>query len=137
MSTQNFGTGPDAPSTQTTSAYGSPNTTLGAAATDYSVNQDAQQNKVMGILAYLGILFVVPLIAAKESRFAMYHANQGLVLFLFGMATGLVALIPFLGWIVGFAGWAVSVVLMIMGIINAANGQMKPLPLIGKYDLIR
>src|SRR3954470_1008619 len=43
---------------------------------------DIEQNKVYAILAYLGPLFLVPLLAAPNSKFARYHANQGLVLFL-------------------------------------------------------
>lgn len=41
---------------------------------------DIEQNKVMALLSYLGILVLVPLLAAKELRFARFHANQGLVL---------------------------------------------------------
>lgn len=41
--------------------------------------QDAQENKGMAVLAYL--IFLIPLLAAKESKFARYHTNQGLVLF--------------------------------------------------------
>ena len=43
---------------------------------------DAEKNKIFGILAYLGILCLVPIFAAKDSPFAKYHANQGLVLLL-------------------------------------------------------
>jgi hypothetical protein len=39
--------------------------------------QDAQDNKIMAILAYLGLLFLVPFLAAKESPFARFHTNQG------------------------------------------------------------
>ena len=39
--------------------------------------RDAQDNKVMAILAYFGPLVLIPIFAAKESRFARYHANQG------------------------------------------------------------
>lgn len=39
--------------------------------------QDVQANKVMAILAYFGLLVFVPLFAAKESRFARFHTNQG------------------------------------------------------------
>lgn len=98
---------------------------------------DIEKNKVMGILAYIGILFVVPLLAAKDSRFAMYHANQGLVLFLFGVAIGIVGIVPFLGWLVAAVGVVAQLVFMIMGIINAANGQMKPLPLIGGISILK
>ena len=31
---------------------------------------DVQSNKVMAILAYFGILFLIPLLAAKESAYA-------------------------------------------------------------------
>lgn len=41
---------------------------------------DIQSNKVMAVLAYLGILVLVPLFAARESRYARFHTNQGLVL---------------------------------------------------------
>jgi len=112
------------------------------AATDYGYAAgpdpaDVEKNKVFAILAYLGLLFLVPLLAAKDSRFAMYHANQGLVLFLFDIACSAVMIIPFLGWIIGGAGWIARIVFMIMGIMNAANGQMKPLPLIGGIQLIK
>ena len=54
------------------------------------------KNKVMAILAY--IIFFIPLLAAKESKFAMYHANQGLVLFLLAVAVSIVGTIIPLGW---------------------------------------
>src|ERR1700677_782417 len=44
--------------------------------------EDADKHKIFGIIAYLWILCLVPIFAAKESPFAKYHANQGLVLFL-------------------------------------------------------
>ena len=43
---------------------------------------DIEQNKVFAILAYLGILFLVPLLAAPQSPFARYHTNQGIILFI-------------------------------------------------------
>ena len=51
--------------------------------------KDAQDNKAMGILAYLGILVLVPIFAAKESPFARFHANQGLVLLIAEAAYGI------------------------------------------------
>ena len=42
--------------------------------------EDIQNNKTMAILAYIGILVLIPIFAAKESKFARFHANQGLVL---------------------------------------------------------
>lgn len=104
---------------------------------DYIDPQDAQDNKVLAILSYFGILFIIPLVAAPNSKFAKFHANQGLLLFLFGIILGIVSVIPILGWIVAVVGSIASVVFFIMGIINAAKGEAKELPLIGKYRIIK
>jgi len=104
---------------------------------------DIEQNKIFGVISYLGLLFLVPLIAAKQSKFAMYHCNQGAVLFVVAVCcwiamfviSMILHFIPILGLILSmllhlglFVGLAA---LMIIGIINAVNGKMKPLPLIG------
>ena len=106
------------------------------------------KNKIFAVLAYLGILVLVPLLAARESRFARYHANQGLVLFITAIVCGIgggilsfvLAFIPVIGRIgclIWPAVWLGILALTIMGIINAANGQCKPLPVIGQYKLIK
>lgn len=99
--------------------------------------QDAEQNKVMGILAY--ILFLIPLLAAKESTFAKFHTNQGLVLFLAALAINFIGgIIPIIGWFIILPiGNLLVFVFAILGIINAAKGVMKPLPLIGGISLIK
>lgn len=98
---------------------------------------DVEKNKVMAVLAY--IIFLVPLLAAKESKFAMYHTNQGLVLFLFAVAVNLVGgIVPFVGWFVILPlGNLFIFVLAILGLINAAKGEAKPLPLIGGITILR
>lgn len=102
---------------------------------------DVDKNKVFAVLAYLGILFLVPLLAAKESRFARYHTNQGVVLFLTaivcGVGGGILSFIPFMVCLVWPAVWIFILVLMILGIINAAGGHCKPLPVIGQFKLIK
>lgn len=98
---------------------------------------DVESNKVMAILAY--IIFFIPLIAAKDSKFAVYHANQGLVLFLTAVAVNVIgSIIPIIGWffILTLGNLAV-LILAVLGIINAAKGLMKPLPLIGGISIIK
>lgn len=99
--------------------------------------EDISSNKIVALLAYIGILFIVPLVAAPNSPYAKFHANQGLLLFLFNIAVGIVSIIPVLGWIVGVVGSVVSVIFFILGIVNAIKGQAKELPLIGKYRIIK
>ena len=107
--------------------------------------QDINNNKGMSVLAYIGFLFLVPLLACPNSKFARYLTNQGLVLFLLefalGVVTGILGIIPIAGLIIGgllsAVGGIFTLVLMIMGIINAAQGQAKELPLIGKITLLK
>ncbi len=106
--------------------------------------EDADTNKVFGILAYIFFFCFVPIIVAKDSPYAKYHANQGLVLFVAEVATFLITgafvFIPFLGILVYFLHLAlllVFLVLAILGIINAAAGKCVPLPVIGGIKILR
>ena len=94
-------------------------------------------NKLLAAISYIGILFLVPLLAAKDDAFARFHANQGLVLFLVGIVLGIIGIIPFVGPIIAGIGGIVTFVFAILGIINAINGAMKPLPLIGGIEIIK
>lgn len=110
---------------------------------------DVQQNKVLSLFSYLGLLFLIPLLAAPNSPFARFHVNQGVVLFLFdivsGIAVGIISAIvvwiPFVGVIlIGLLGAAISIcslIFTILGIINAVTGKAKELPLIGKIKIIK
>lgn len=97
--------------------------------------QDIEKNKVMAVLAY--ILFFIPLLAAKDSKFARFHTNQGLVLFLGGIIASVVAVIPVIGWIIAPIASLVITVLAVIGIINALNGRAKELPVIGKFKILK
>ena len=98
---------------------------------------DIEKNRGMAILAY--IIFFIPLLAAKESKFAMYHANQGLILFLAAVIINVVgSIIPFIGWMIVIPLGNLAVLIgAILGIIKAAGGKVEPLPLIGKYNLLK
>jgi uncharacterized membrane protein len=104
-------------------------------------SSDAEKNKMMAIIGYiLPILFFIPLIneASKNSPFAKFHANQQLVLLIAAIAVDIVgSVIPLLGWFIILPiGSVVVVVLAILGIVNAAKGEMKPLPMIGGFKII-
>lgn len=109
---------------------------------DYD-NSDIESNKVMAVLAYIGILVLVPILAAKNSKYARFHANQGLVLFIAEVIYNIVsaiirAILPLV--VVNIILWVISVlflVLSIIGIVNAATGKAKELPVIGKIRIIK
>ncbi|MDZ7786291.1 MAG: hypothetical protein U5L95_04185 [Candidatus Saccharibacteria bacterium] len=99
-------------------------------------SNDEQTVKIMSVLAYFGILFFLPLVVTPDSKFGKFHANQGLLLLLLGIVSQVLWLIPIIGWIlIPFVSLA-TLVFFIMGIVNALNGKMKRLPIIGGYDLI-
>lgn len=122
--------------------FNTPDTTASYAAAD------VQNNKVMAVLSYIGILVLIPIFAAKESPFARFHANQGLILFLceiiFAAANMILSVIfAFLGplallWTLVAALVNIAfLVLLILGIVNAAQGMAKELPLIGKFRILK
>ncbi|MCQ2456925.1 MAG: zinc ribbon domain-containing protein [Clostridia bacterium] len=112
--------------------------------TDQFDKNDIEQNKVMAILAYLSWLVLIPIFAAKDSKFARFHVNQGLVLaiaeIVFAVIMGILVKIPFIGWIFGILGGLVELVcliLLFLGIMNASNGRAKELPIVGSFKLLK
>ena len=106
--------------------------------------QDINANKPMGILAYLGLLVLVPIFTARESKFAMFHAEQGLVLCVLAHVVGILAalfnLIPVVGFVFSILMGLVGLVifgLMILGIVNSVNGLAKQLPIVGKFTIFK
>lgn len=103
-----------------------------------STKEDIEKNKGLAILAYFGIFFLVPYLTAKESAYAQFHAKQGMNLMVLWLGSALLFwTIPVLGWLLGMAGYVMVLVLFIVGVMNAANGQMKQLPLIGQWELLK
>lgn len=109
---------------------------------------DIAKNKVLALFAYIGILFLIPLLAAPNSKFARFHTNQGLVLFItgviWGVISGIVNLIvggvPVLGSLFSILSALVSLalfILSILGIINACTGKAKELPLVGTFKILK
>ena len=91
-------------------------------------------DRVLAVLAYLGLLVFVPILSGSKSEFVRFHANQGLVLFICSvlwnalnwilsrfvwfMDVGIISLGDLLG-IVNLA----LVVLAIVGIVNACKSK--------------
>ena len=102
---------------------------------------DTEKNKPMAIIGYIiPILFFIPLVTdAKNSPFAKFHANQQLDLLLAAVVINIVGgVVPFLGWFIILPfGSIFLIIVAIMGIVNAAKGTMKKLPLIGGINIIK
>ncbi|NLC89816.1 MAG: hypothetical protein GX681_07105 [Clostridiaceae bacterium] len=108
-----------------------------------------EQSKVISALAYLGILFFLPLVVQPVTRYGKFHANQGLLLLLTSVAGGIVlsilsAVFMMISWRIVFISSILYTIfylgisaLAILGIVNTLQGKAKPLPVIGKLTLIK
>ena len=116
---------------------------------------DVAANKGLSVLSYLGILFFIPLVAKPDSKYCKFHSNQGLVLLILEIALGIVRAIlnavistvfvrafhvfwvaSAVSGVLNLAVAAVTLGLMIYGIVNAATGKAKELPVIGQFHLL-
>lgn len=96
--------------------------------------QKKEQNTVMAVVAY--ILFFIPLLTdAKNDPFVKYHVKQGLVLFIAYVIVMVLSWTPFVWSLYGLIMLLNLglLVLLIIGIMHAINGEQKPLPLIGQF----
>lgn len=103
--------------------------------------------KVTGIVAYITIIGWLVAYLAGDKENAKFHLNQGLVVCLLGVANGILSAIfgtlsfyvPFLGiitWALGIVGLGI-LALMIVGIVFAAQGQDKEIPVIGSFKILK
>ncbi len=106
----------------------------------------AGEDKTVAILSYLtliGFIIAIVLHNGKKTALGTFHLQQalGLVVTAIGGCIAIVilgiilAFIPVLGWILSLLinlGFGLGMLaLVIIGFINALNGQMKPLPVVG------
>lgn len=111
--------------------------------------QTGSNDTLMGVLAYLSLLVLIPICTQGNSSFVRYHANQGLVLLIFEVAYGIVVTI--LGTIFFTISWQLALtmstvfyivslaflVLSVIGIVNVVGGREKPLPVIGSISILK
>lgn len=114
--------------------------------------EDIEFGRSFAMFSYLGPLFLVPLFAARSSRFARFHIGQGINLLLALLLYSLVIALFYvlLSWVPMFGNFFVavydimealgilaSIALAIQGIVNTNNGKARELPFIGKIRIYR
>lgn len=92
--------------------------------------EEIQQGKTMAIVAYL--IFFIPLLMddMRKNKFVMFHTEQSILIVILYI---IVSIVGTLTCGVGMVLYIICIVLQIIGIINASNGEVKPLPVIGQY----
>ncbi|ETI68001.1 DUF4870 domain-containing protein [Neobacillus vireti] len=109
-----------------------------------AAKKEDQDNKVIFVLSYLGILFFLPLVACPNSKVGRFHANQSLVLLITAVGGQIVfSIISAMLWqlwiIMSLVSslWGLALfALMIIGMVNAYKGEQKPLPIIGNIKIL-
>jgi len=72
----------------------------------------------------------------RNNEYSLYHAKQCLILWLLGIVGSVVSsilMVVCIGAILAVVVGVFCLVLTVLGIINSSKGEMKPLPLIGKW----
>jgi len=109
--------------------------------------KEINDGKAMAAIGYFCLCclpgFLLPMLGAKENKFAQYHAKQSMTLYVAMVAV--VIVVTVLNFVLGMlhlgicsmilgpvAGIAI-LVLMIIGMINAFQGQAKELPVLGQF----
>lgn len=105
-----------------------------SAAPQPSAPMSAGNNTLMAVLCYLGILIIVPFVTeAKNDPFVKFHLKQGLVLIICIVIGMFIGVVPILGWILAPLLGLFNLVMVILGIVNAATGKQSQLPIIGSF----
>ena len=101
--------------------------------------KDVEENKILACLSYVGILFLVPLLAKKESKFAQEHAKQGLVLSIAYVVLSIayvvlliIGVVPVIGWLLGFFGSLALLVVDLIALVKCFQGEFWEVPVLGK-----
>ena len=100
------------------------------------------EDRTVAILAYItpiGFIVAIVMHGSKKTALGSFHLRQTLGLFLTGLVCWpinfILAFIPILGWLCILGIMFSMIALWVMGLIAAASGQQKPVPVLGqKYQ---
>lgn len=93
-------------------------------------SEDIAENRTMAAIAYLWLLFLIPMFFRRKSPFAQAHAKQGLVLFLVQALSSLLVWIAIVGPL-----WNLCIVFLVplAALVRTLGGHYWNIPLIGNY----
>ena len=84
---------------------------------------------IVSYLSLIGWIIAFILYQNDKSEIAIYHIRQSLGINIIGVIGWVIFWIPIIGWLAAIFVF----VIWIMGLISAAQGEMKPVPLFGKF----
>lgn len=102
---------------------------------DQHTNGTVNNDLVFGILCYLGILWIIPLLANKKNEFFRLHLAQGLVVLALEVILTVLGRIPLIRFAAGWF-WFLLGLISALAVIKMLTGDtMYHLPVV--YDISR
>ena len=99
--------------------------------------EDIKNNRAIAALSYIFILFLVPMVIRRKSRFCRKSIKQGMALFIWEALVYIISpflrVIPFVGSFFVSLFFIISIILGFWGIRSALKGKIFIIPIIGKY----
>ena len=97
-----------------------------------AMNEDS---KIFAFLAtFLSIVgFVIALLVKKDDQYVMHYAKQSLMVFIVFVIGWAIRIVPLLGEVLGPIIYFIGLILWIVSWIYALSGELKIVPIIGKY----
>ncbi len=111
-----------------------------ASRTPYTVGDNGKLVAILSYMTLVGWLVALVMHNSQKTALGAYHLRQSLLLFLAALcayaAIMFIAVVPLLGWLIGIVAIPVvgigSLILWVMGLVAAVNGEQKPIPVIGE-----
>lgn len=95
-------------------------------------DKEVEEGKFFAVTSYIAFLCILGLVLKRDNKFVLYHAKQGLVLFVLETVAFILSIIPFLGAIIKILGLIIFILLSLWGILQALNGKTIAIPLVSK-----
>ena len=85
--------------------------------------KEIREGKFFAVISYISFFCIISLILKKDNKFALFHAKQGLVLFVFAVASFILSVIPFLGYFIRVISVIFLTLVSLWGIFQALMGN--------------
>jgi fumarate reductase subunit D len=93
---------------------------------------EVREGRFFAIVAYISFFCMLTFLLKKENKFALFHAKQGLVLFVLESAALILSIIPLLEFLLRTVGAALFIGFSVWGMVQAWRGAYAKMPLVSK-----
>ena len=87
---------------------------------------DGKTKAIVAHITWVGWLIALIINSSQKDEITSFYIRQLLGIYLFSLVITFIPFVNFVGWILAFIFW-------ILSLIGAINGEMKETPVIGKY----